>query len=86
MPGNHLKCIGGLADGEYRIVAEGQRDTVVYKLPPARFHVPRTAPSDTVSYQTEIYVVDRVVCGDESIEFLRPKDWTSSSTLRHILT
>lgn len=83
-----LKCIGGIADGERRIIADDQRYYVVFVRGPQR--VPRFDPSArdpaVVETRAENYVVDRVLSDGEMIEFLRPADWTSLQVMRHVLT
>lgn len=86
MPGKGLKCIGGIAHGERRIVGDGDHHVVVYLRPP----IPRFAPTARqpveVETRAENYVIDRIRSNGEEIEFLRPAHWTSAQALRHALT
>lgn len=82
-----LKCIGGIADGERRIIADDQPYYVVFVRRGAKPPFdPRDRGPAIVETRAENYVVDRVLSDGEMIEFLRPADWTSLQVMRHVLT
>lgn len=83
-----LKCIGGVADGERRIIADDAPYYLVRVRQPLRstFNLTGGPDSPLVETRAEHYVVDRVHSEGEVIEFLRPERWTSLQAMRHVLT